>query len=99
MDRLGRIIATLFGPLGDRIADRIADRLGAKLPDLSDLDEQILAKIPDLSDLDDQLIAKIPDLSRLPQQIADVLAALPHAALGSVTSTINDILNIGRDRR
>lgn len=59
MNRIGQLIATLFGPLADRIADRIADRLDAKLPDLSDLDDQIVAKLPDLSNLPQQVAAAV----------------------------------------
>lgn len=55
MERIGQLIATLFGPLVDRIADRIADRLEPKMPDLSDLDDQIVAKLPDLSNLPEQV--------------------------------------------
>lgn len=58
--------------LVDRVTDRLADRLSApikaaveaKLPDLSDLDNQILAKIPDLH-----------DLLKLPEQITSALLA------------------------
>lgn len=67
MERIGLIIAKLFGPLADRVADRIADRLEPKMPDLSDLD--------------DQIVAKLPDLSNLPKQVAEaftgVIGAIP----------------------
>lgn len=59
LERIGNIIATLLGPLADRAADRIADRLAPKLPDLSDLDEQIVAKLPDLSNLPEQTLAAV----------------------------------------
>lgn len=62
MERIGQLIATLFGPLADRVADRIAGRLEAKLPDLSNLD--------------DQIVAKLPDLSNLPKQVADAFTGL-----------------------
>lgn len=59
LERIGNIIATLLGPLADRAADRIADRLAPKLPDLSDLDEQIVAKLPDLSNLPEQVLTTV----------------------------------------
>ncbi|MGV0785095.1 hypothetical protein [Mycolicibacterium sp. XJ775] len=59
MERIGQLIATLFGPLADRVADRIADRLEPKMPDLSDLDDQIVAKLPDLSNLPEQTLAAV----------------------------------------
>lgn len=62
LTRIGNIIATLFGPLADRVADRIADRLEPKLPDLSDLDDQIVAKLPDLSNLPEQVLTAVAAL-------------------------------------
>ncbi|TGB37864.1 hypothetical protein [Mycolicibacterium peregrinum] len=59
LERIGRMIATLLGPLADRVADRIADRLEPKLPDLSDLDDQIVAKLPDLSNLPEQVLTAV----------------------------------------
>lgn len=86
LERIGNIIATLLGPLADRAADRIADRLAPKLPDLSDLDEQIVAKLPDLSNVPEQVmtavaavingLVRFDNIKGLPlvgDQIADVL--------------------------
>ncbi|MDV7195754.1 hypothetical protein [Mycolicibacterium fortuitum] len=86
MERIGQLIATLFGPLADRVADRIADCLEAKLPDLSDLD--------------DQIVAKLPDLSNLPQQISDVLTATVSSLPGSISGGIGAIVDgiFKRDR-
>ena len=79
VNRIGQLIATLFGPLADRIADRIADRLEAKLPDLSDLD--------------DQIVAKLPDLSNLPKQIGEVLTSVVGGLPG--IPVLRDILGKG----
>lgn len=80
MERIGQLIATLFGPLADRVADRIADRLEAKMPDLSDLD--------------DQIVAKLPDLSNLPKQVAEaftgIIGAIPVGGIASGLPGIAD---------
>lgn len=48
------------------------------LPDLTDLDDQIVAKLPDLSDLDQLLTEKIPDFAALANQIVTaILSRIP----------------------
>lgn len=48
------------------------------IPDLSDIDDQILDKLPDLSDLDELLTAKIPDFAALANQIVTtILSRIP----------------------
>ncbi|OBF76739.1 hypothetical protein, partial [Mycolicibacterium fortuitum] len=59
--------------------DRIADRLEPKMPDLSDLD--------------DQIVAKLPDLSNLPKQIGEVLTSVVGGLPG--IPIIRDILGKG----
>lgn len=79
MERIGQLIATLFGPLADRVADRIADRLEPKMPDLSDLDDQIVAKLPDLSNLPEQLAAAaLAVAGSLADGIGEPLKGLPY---------------------
>ncbi|MDH6199172.1 hypothetical protein M2272_005840 [Mycobacterium frederiksbergense] len=81
MERIGQLIATLFGPLADRIADRIADRLEAKLPDLSDLD--------------DQIVAKLPDLSNLPEQVTSTVMALAGSLAGGLGENLKGLPLLG----
>lgn len=100
MNRIGQLIATLFGPLADRIADRIADRLEAKLPDLSDLDDQIVAKLPDLSNLPEQLAAAaLAVAGGLAEHIGEPLKGLP--VLGdSIADALNNIFGaFGKGRQ
>ncbi|QPX62727.1 hypothetical protein SEA_PLUMBUS_30 [Mycobacterium phage Plumbus] len=33
--------------------------------------------LPDLSDLDDQIVAKLPDLTNLPEQVINIIGRLP----------------------
>lgn len=82
VNRIGQLIATLFGPLADRIADRIADRLEPKMPDLSDLD--------------DQIVAKLPDLSNLPKQISDALVYALNSGTKGIGDIINGIFGKGK---
>ena len=89
VNRIGQLIATLFGPLADRVADRIAGRLEAKLPDLSDLDDQIVAKLPDLSNLPKQI----------GEAVAEVIGILPKLISGPPTNVplVDNILDGVRD--
>lgn len=41
------------------IARAVMAELEPKLPDLSDLDEQIVAKLPDLASITDQIVARL----------------------------------------
>ncbi|WP_396909537.1 hypothetical protein [Mycolicibacterium sp.] len=80
LDRFGIIVEKLFGPLSDRISDRVAERLEKRLPDLSDLD--------------DQIVAKLPDLSNLPKQVADAITGVFGAApLGAIQGGIESIID------
>ena len=96
MNRIGQLIATLFGPLADRVADRIADRLEPKLPDLSDLDDQIVAKLPDLHDLPAQVAAAVTAVvGSLAGNIGEPLKGLP--LLGDqIADAIGSLLGKGK---
>ncbi|QAX95640.1 hypothetical protein I5H03_gp006 [Mycobacterium phage Nibb] len=64
-------IATAAAPI---IAERLAQELRDALPELADhLVDAVLAKLPDLSNLDEELLAKLPDLNLLAPAVIELL--------------------------
>jgi hypothetical protein len=68
LDRLAELIVTKLVDHTDEIAAAVAREVMAaimpKLPDLSDLDDQLLSKIPDVGALANQIVSQI--VSRIP---------------------------------
>lgn len=97
LERIGTIIEKLFGPLGDRIADRIAAHLESKLPDLSDLDEQIVAKLPDLSHLPDQVAEAVTEvIGIIPNLVTRLIPGGKAPVVDDILGAIGNIFGKGK---